>query len=101
MGLAGGLLPSPSALVVLLATVAVGKPWLGVLLVLAFGVGMAGTLAATALVVSRVRDRVVRADALFGGRLASVARVLPLLLASTVVALGLALLARGLAAASA
>jgi nickel/cobalt exporter len=98
MGLAGGLLPSPSALVVLLATVAVGKPWLGVLLVLAFGAGMAATLAVTALLVSRVSDRVVHAHAVLGGRFAWLARVLPLVLAGTVVALGVVLLGRALLA---
>jgi len=100
MGLAGGLLPSPSALVVLLATVAVGKPWLGVVLVLAFGAGMAGTLTAAALLVSRVRDSVTTSGVL-GGRLGGLARALPLVLAGTVVVLGLVLLLRGLAAVTA
>jgi nickel/cobalt transporter (NicO) family protein len=100
MGLAGGLLPSPSALVVLLAAVAVGKPWLGVLLVLAFGAGMATTLAGAALFVSRVSDKVARSSVLADGRLAGLLRGLPILLAGTVVVLGIALVARGLAAIS-
>ena len=39
MGVAGGLVPSPSALVVLLAAVALGRTAFGVLLVLAYGLG--------------------------------------------------------------
>jgi ABC-type nickel/cobalt efflux system permease component RcnA len=49
IGLAGGLVPSPSALVVLLAAIGLGRAGLGVLLVLAYGIGMAGTLTAVGL----------------------------------------------------
>ena len=52
VGLAGGILPSPSALLLLLGAVALGRPWLGALLVLAFGVGMALTLCAAGLLAS-------------------------------------------------
>src|SRR5438876_5181777 len=41
MGFAGGLMPSPSAVVVLLGAVALGHAWFGVLLVLAYGLGLA------------------------------------------------------------
>jgi len=44
MGIAGGLVPSPSALVVLLGAIALGRTWFGVVLVLGYGVGMAATL---------------------------------------------------------
>src|SRR5262245_31433051 len=37
MGFAGGLVPSPSALVVLLGAIALGRTWFGVLLVVAYG----------------------------------------------------------------
>lgn len=60
MGVAGGLVPSPSALVVLLAAVALGRTAFGVLLVLAYGLGMAGTLTIAGLVLVRVRDRLAR-----------------------------------------
>ncbi|GIE96606.1 hypothetical protein [Paractinoplanes rishiriensis] len=49
IGLAGGLVPSPSALVVLLGAIGLGRAGLGVLLVLAYGIGMAGTLTAVGL----------------------------------------------------
>ncbi|MEV0128919.1 hypothetical protein AB0H83_10675 [Dactylosporangium sp. NPDC050688] len=57
MGIAGGLVPSPSALVVLLGAVALGRTWFGVLLVLAYGFGMAATLTAAGLLLIKVRDR--------------------------------------------
>ncbi|WP_432973135.1 nickel/cobalt transporter [Dactylosporangium sp. CA-233914] len=56
MGVAGGLVPSPSALVVLLGAIALGRTWFGVLLVLSYGAGMAAVLTAAGLVLIRVRD---------------------------------------------
>jgi nickel/cobalt exporter len=57
MGVAGGLVPSPSALIVLLGAIGLGHTAFGVLLVVAYGVGMAATLTAAGLVLVRVRDR--------------------------------------------
>ena len=57
MGIAGGLVPSPSALIVLLGAVGLGRTAFGVLLVVAYGVGMAATLTAAGLLLVRVRDR--------------------------------------------
>ncbi|HEY7277174.1 MAG TPA: High-affinity nickel-transporter [Trebonia sp.] len=57
MGIAGGLVPSPSALIVLLGAVGLGRTAFGVLLVVAYGVGMAAALTAAGLVLVRVRDR--------------------------------------------
>lgn len=57
MGVAGGLVPSPSALVVLLGAIGLGHTWFGVVLVTAYGVGMAGTLTAAGLLLIRLRDR--------------------------------------------
>jgi ABC-type nickel/cobalt efflux system permease component RcnA len=59
LGVTGGLLPSPSAVVVLLAAVAAGRPWFGVLLVLSFGAGMALTLAGVGYAVLRGQVRLV------------------------------------------
>ena len=61
MGLVGGLLPSPSALLLMLAAVALGKAWFGAALVLAFGVGMALTLAAAGLLARDLVGRLERA----------------------------------------
>lgn len=60
MGIVGGLVPSPSALVVLLGAVALGRTAFGVLLVLGYGLGMAGTLTLAGLLLVRLRDRVER-----------------------------------------
>lgn len=57
MGVAGGLVPSPSALIVLLGAIGLGHTAFGVLLVVAYGVGMAATLTAAGLLLVRVRDR--------------------------------------------
>jgi ABC-type nickel/cobalt efflux system permease component RcnA len=57
MGLAGGLVPSPSALIVLLGAVGLGRTAFGVLLVVAYGAGMAATLTAAGLLLVRMRDR--------------------------------------------
>ena len=42
MGVAGGLVPTPSALVVLLGAIALHRTWFGVVLVGLYGLGMAG-----------------------------------------------------------
>ncbi|MEU8789952.1 sulfite exporter TauE/SafE family protein [Streptomyces sp. NPDC048643] len=57
MGIAGGLVPSPSALVVLLGAVALGRTAFGVLLVFAYGLGMAATLTLVGLLLVRLRER--------------------------------------------
>ncbi len=97
MGLAGGLLPSPSALLVLLGAVALGKPWFGVALVVAFGLGMAATLAVVGLLVMRLRERAeLRLARHPGSRFAPVLRIAPVVTAAAVVVLGAALAWRGL-----
>jgi ABC-type nickel/cobalt efflux system permease component RcnA len=60
IGLAGGLVPSPSALVVLLGAIGLGRAGLGVLLVLAYGIGMAGTLTAVGLLLVVAQRRLGR-----------------------------------------
>lgn len=50
LGVAGGLLPCPSALVLLLGAIALGQVGLGLTLVGAFSVGLAGVLTAVGLV---------------------------------------------------
>ncbi|MCF2972446.1 sulfite exporter TauE/SafE family protein [Synechococcus sp. Nb3U1] len=49
VGISGGLLPCPSALVVLLSAIALGKIGFGLALVLAFSLGLAGVLTAIGL----------------------------------------------------
>ncbi len=52
VGLAAGLVPSPSALVVLLGAIALSQTLFGVLLVVGYGLGMAITLTAAGLLLS-------------------------------------------------
>jgi ABC-type nickel/cobalt efflux system permease component RcnA len=60
IGLAGGLVPSPSALVVLLGAIGLGRAGLGVALVVAYGLGMAATLTAVGLLLVVARNRLSR-----------------------------------------
>jgi ABC-type nickel/cobalt efflux system permease component RcnA len=59
IGLAGGMIPSPAALVLLLGAIAAGQPAYGLLLAVAFGAGMAVVLVALGLLVVRGRAQVV------------------------------------------
>lgn len=59
LGAAGGLLPSPSAFLVLTTTAFLGRLWFGLLLVLMFSVGLATTLTAVGLAAVRGRQLVV------------------------------------------
>lgn len=96
MGLAGGLLPSPSAVLVFLGALAVGHPWFGVALVIAFGLGMATTLAVVGVLVMRLRERVERRLVRRpGARAVAVFTVLPVLTAVTVTGLGLLVALKG------
>ncbi|XVV05993.1 nickel/cobalt transporter [Actinosynnema sp. CA-248983] len=91
MGVAGGLVPSPSALVVLLGAVALGRTWFGVLLVLGYGLGMAATLTAVGLLLVRLRDRLAAVE-----RLRDRFTALPALTAGLVLVVGLGLAARAI-----
>ncbi|MCW2777858.1 MAG: putative nickel transporter [Frankiales bacterium] len=95
MGVAGGLVPSPSALVVLLGATYLGRAWFGVVLVLLYGVGMAGTLTAAGLLMLRAQSLLDRRGWAFG-RGSRLGRLLPLLTAGLVVVVGAVLVVRGL-----
>jgi nickel/cobalt exporter len=98
LGLAGGLVPSPSAVVVLLGGIALGQAWFGVALVLAYGVGMAAALTGIGLLLARLRTRLDRRHRLPAGSLLSrLGRLLPAVTASMIVLAGLAVAAQGIA----
>ncbi|MEU6231090.1 nickel transporter [Streptomyces sp. NPDC047042] len=104
LGFAGGLVPSPSAVVVLVGAAALGKAWFGFLLVLAYGVGLALTLTGAGFLVVKLGSgagRLLdRRPGLAGGPLvALVRRTAPLASAFLVVALGAGLVLKGAAAA--
>jgi ABC-type nickel/cobalt efflux system permease component RcnA len=86
LGLAGGLIPSTSALIILLGAIAAGRPAFGLVLVMAFGIGMAAVMTGVglAMIVARARlDRMPTGSSL--GRLAAAA---PLLASIAVLVLG-------------
>ncbi|MFE9692692.1 hypothetical protein [Micromonospora sp. NPDC005806] len=95
LGIAGGIVPSPSALVVLLGAVALGRTWFGVLLVVAYGAGMAATLTLAGLLLVHLHRRFVgRLAYRMGGWSARLARATPHLTATLVLVVGLLLALR-------
>ena len=91
-------MPSPSALVVLLGAAAVGRAWFGVLLVVAFGLGMAMTLSATGLLLVLAQDRFQRFSHRRWNRAGRFYAIFPVVSASAVCILGVYLILRGLTA---
>jgi ABC-type nickel/cobalt efflux system permease component RcnA len=88
LAVSGGLLPSPTALVVLLASVAIHRVAFGLALIVAFSVGLAGALTTVGVVAIRARDLFARR---LTGRLAN---ALPVGSAAVIFAAGAVLLAR-------
>ena len=83
LGISGGLLPCPSALVVLLAAITLGRIGYGLALVVAFSIGLAATLTTIGLMfvyAGRFIERPMRASGL--------TRVLPVLSAAVIACLG-------------
>ncbi|MBJ7329778.1 MAG: sulfite exporter TauE/SafE family protein [Solirubrobacteraceae bacterium] len=86
MGTAAGIIPCPSALVVLLAAIAQGEIALGLLLIVAFSAGLALTLTILGLLV--VSAGRVLAKAPTGGRGAQVVAALPAVSAVVIMGAG-------------
>ena len=84
LGVSGGLLPCPSALVVLLAAIAQHQVALGLLMIVAFSLGLAATLTGLGLLV------------VLGGRLTTRLRVPSMLGAALPAASALVIVAAGL-----
>jgi nickel/cobalt exporter len=91
MGAAAGLIPCPSALVVLLAAISQHQVALGLLLILAFSLGLAATLTVLGLAVVSARRLIP--SGLASGRLAT---TLPAVSALLIVAVGCVLTAKAL-----
>jgi ABC-type nickel/cobalt efflux system permease component RcnA len=90
LAFAGGILPSPSALVVLLGSVSIGRTGLGLVLIAAFSLGLAVSLIAVGVLAIRARD-------VASSRLpASLVRLAPVVSAGCIALAGVALTARGL-----
>jgi len=78
LGLAGGMVPSASALIVLLAAVSTGRLLFGIGLIVAFGVGMAVVLAGLAAATTMARRAIVAPRGIASWPLArTVTRLLP------------------------
>ncbi|PZS29205.1 MAG: High-affinity nickel-transporter [Pseudonocardiales bacterium] len=98
MGVAGGLVPSPTALVVLLAAIGLGRTVFGIGLVVAYGLGMAATLTAAGLLLVHLRGRLDGVvSRRWGGVAGRIASATPILTATLVLVVGAGLAIRGLA----
>jgi nickel/cobalt transporter (NicO) family protein len=89
LAVAGGILPSPTALVVLLAAIALGRVAYGLALIAAFSLGLAAALVIVGIVALRARD------ALSKRVTERTARLVPVLSAASIALLGLVLTLRG------
>ncbi len=102
MGLAGGMVPSPSALVVLLGAIALGRIPFGIALVCAYGIGLAATLVAAGLLLVRFEGRARRWSTTHTSPLAANFQIaisaLPLLSGFAIAGAGLLLVLRSLQA---
>ena len=68
LGIAGGILPDPTALALLLAALSGGKVLLGLLTVVVFSLGFAATLVVVGIVAAKVGQRVLDwLSSLWGG----------------------------------
>jgi ABC-type nickel/cobalt efflux system permease component RcnA len=92
LGFAGGLVPTPSAVIVLLGATAIGRAWFGVTLVVAYGLGLAATLLAAGVLLSVARRRFERRAT--SDRLLRLAAVVPFTTAVLVTGGGLLLVVR-------
>jgi ABC-type nickel/cobalt efflux system permease component RcnA len=94
LGLAGGLIPSASALFILLGAIVAGRPAFGFILVIVFGLGMALVMTGVGLAMVFARGRLDRLPSRSGlGRLA---RHTPLVAAIVVLAFGVFLTAQAI-----
>jgi len=91
VGIAAGLLPCPSALVVLLSAIALHRVGLGLVLILAFSVGLAATITGIGLVAVLAR-RAFGSLSLDG----PVVRALPAVSAALILAVGVVITAKAL-----
>jgi nickel/cobalt transporter (NicO) family protein len=96
LGAAAGIIPCPSALVVLLGAISQHEVALGLLLIVAFSLGLAGTLTALGLAVVYARKLLPRLGSAGGGGLSRVAAALPAASAVVIVGVGCLLTANAI-----
>ena len=95
LGLAGGLIPSTNALLILLGSIAAGRPTFGFVLVVAFGLGMALVMGGIGLALVLARGRLDRVDA--ASRLGRISSYVPIAAAVLVFSLGIYLTVQAVA----
>jgi ABC-type nickel/cobalt efflux system permease component RcnA len=91
IGISGGIIPCPTALVVLLAAISLHRVGYGLVLILAFSVGLASAMTAIGILAVSAKRVFSRVD--FNG---GVVRLLPAISALVVLGLGLAMTVRAL-----
>jgi nickel/cobalt exporter len=89
LAVAGGILPAPAALIVLLASIEAHRVAFGLALIVAFSAGLAAALIVVGTAALRMREQ------LAGGLSSLWGRLIPVLSASAIVGVGLFLAARG------
>lgn len=87
LGISGGLLPCPSALVVMLSAIALGRVLYGLFLIIGFSLGLAGVLVITGLTLLYAGK--FAGQRLRGNRVGAVMRYIPILGAFVVAILGI------------
>ena len=97
LGVTGGIVPCPAALVVLLSAISLGRVGFGLVLIVAFSLGLAAVLIATGLLVVSARRLLTRVQ----GEGALITRWLPLTLSAVITVVGLVILVQSLQAAGA
>ncbi len=95
LGLSGGMVPSVSALLILVGSISIGRPAFGIVLTVAFGVGMALVLVGLGLGLVYARKFV---ESLPAARPLQLSKRLPLVTASVVLLAGVFILGQGLSA---
>jgi len=96
LGVSGGIIPCPSALVVLIAAISQHRLGLGMVLIFAFSLGLAAALVAVGLAViygGRAMERIRPEKRIFGARFAG---ALPALSASIIIVAGVLISLRAL-----
>lgn len=91
LGISGGLVPCPAALVVLLSAIALGQIGFGVVLVLAFSLGLAGVLTGLGLLLVWAKGLFVALPTKMG-----MVKVLPAISAIFITLIGLAIATRAM-----
>jgi ABC-type nickel/cobalt efflux system permease component RcnA len=87
LGISGGIVPCPAALVVLLGAVALQRTGFGLLLIVAFSAGLAAVLIAIGLLMVYARDFMAR----FHGEGKWISRWLPMTSSAFIIAVGIGL----------